>query len=94
MQETAKIPIEKVRQLQRKLWVCAKPSRTRRFHALYDNIQRHTLMELVKERVSDRRVLKLICQWLKLRIPGMHDSKEAEYPAKPSLAFHAAMAKP
>ena len=29
-----------------------------------------------------------------LRIPGMHDSQEAEYPAKPSLAFHAAMAKP
>ena len=30
----------------------------------------------------------------KLRIPGMHDSQEAEYPAKPSLAFHAAMAEP
>jgi retron-type reverse transcriptase len=26
----------------------------------FDNIQRDTLMELVKERVSDRRVLKLI----------------------------------
>jgi len=30
----------------------------------FDNIQRGTLMELVKERVSDRRVLKLIRQWL------------------------------
>jgi hypothetical protein len=29
-------PIEKVRQLQRRLWVCAKSSKTRRFHALYD----------------------------------------------------------
>ena len=33
-------PNEKVRQLQRKLWVCAKRSRTRRFHALYDRIYR------------------------------------------------------
>jgi RNA-directed DNA polymerase len=30
----------------------------------FDNIQRDTLMELVKERISDRRVLKLIHQWL------------------------------
>ena len=30
----------------------------------FDNIQRETLMELVKERVSDRRVQKLIRQWL------------------------------
>ena len=30
----------------------------------FDNIQRDTLMELVKERVSDRRVLKLMRQWL------------------------------
>ena len=31
-------PNEKVRQLQRKLYVCAKRSKTRRFHALYDRI--------------------------------------------------------
>jgi RNA-directed DNA polymerase len=30
----------------------------------FDNIQRETLTELVKERISDRRVLKLIRQWL------------------------------
>jgi len=33
MPETANNPIEKVRQLQIRLWVCAKQSRTRRFHA-------------------------------------------------------------
>ena len=40
MPETANTPIDKVRQLQRQLWVCAKRSRTRRFHALYDRIYR------------------------------------------------------
>src|SRR5215467_13426531 len=40
MPKTATTPNEKVRQLQRKLWVCAKRSRTRRFHALYDRICR------------------------------------------------------
>jgi len=30
----------------------------------FDNLQRNSLMELVKERISDRRVLKLIRQWL------------------------------
>jgi RNA-directed DNA polymerase len=44
MLETAKIPIEKVRQLQRKLYVCAKQSRTRRFHALYDRIHRSDVL--------------------------------------------------
>jgi len=40
MPETANSPNGKARQLQRKLWVCAKRSRTRRFHALYDRIYR------------------------------------------------------
>ena len=44
MPETAKTPIDKVRQLQRKLWVCAKQSRTRRFHALYDRIHRSDVL--------------------------------------------------
>ncbi|MEK7404142.1 MAG: hypothetical protein AAB225_03455 [Acidobacteriota bacterium] len=35
MPETANHPVEKVRQLQIRLWVCAKGSRTRRFHALW-----------------------------------------------------------
>ena len=44
MPETAKTPTEKVRQLQRKLYVCAKQSRTRRFHALYDRIYRSDVL--------------------------------------------------
>jgi len=44
MPETAKIPVDKVRQLQRKLYVCAKQSRTRRFHALYDRIHRSDVL--------------------------------------------------
>ena len=44
MPETAKIPIDKVRQLQGKLYVCAKQSRTRRFHALYDRIYRSDVL--------------------------------------------------
>ena len=44
MLETAKNPIDKVRQLQRKLYVCAKQSRTRRFHALYDRIYRSDVL--------------------------------------------------
>lgn len=44
MPETAKTPNEKVRQLQVKLWVCAKRSKTRRFHALYDRIYRSDVL--------------------------------------------------
>lgn len=44
MPETAKIPMDKVRQLRRKLYVCAKQSRTRRFHALYDRIYRSDVL--------------------------------------------------
>jgi RNA-directed DNA polymerase len=44
MLETANTPNEKVRQLQRKLYVCAKQSRTRRFHALYDRIYRSDVL--------------------------------------------------
>ena len=44
MPDTAKIPIDKVRELQRKLYVCAKQSRTRRFHALYDRIYRSDVL--------------------------------------------------
>src|SRR5436305_9671885 len=44
MLETANNRIEKVRQLQRRLWVCAKSSKTRRFHALYDRIHRSDVL--------------------------------------------------
>jgi group II intron reverse transcriptase/maturase len=44
MPETAKIPIDKVRQLQIRLWMCAKRSKTRRFHALYDRIYRSDVL--------------------------------------------------
>jgi group II intron reverse transcriptase/maturase len=51
MPETAKTPNEKVRQLQRKLWVCAKRSKTRRFHALYDRIYRSDVLREAWRRV-------------------------------------------
>ncbi|HUQ90758.1 MAG TPA: group II intron reverse transcriptase/maturase [Bryobacteraceae bacterium] len=44
MSEMTNTPKEKVRQLQRKLYVCAKQSRTRRFHALYDRIYRSDVL--------------------------------------------------
>ena len=37
-------PKDKVRELQRHLWVCAKQSKTRRFHALYDRIYRGDIL--------------------------------------------------
>lgn len=36
--------VDKVRELQRKLWACAKQSKTRRFHALYDRIYRSDVL--------------------------------------------------
>jgi hypothetical protein len=40
MAERPNNPADKVRQLQRRLYVTAKRSRKRRFHALYDRICR------------------------------------------------------
>ena len=54
MPETAKTPNEKVRQLQRKLWVCAKQSKTRRFHALYDRIYRSDVLWEAWRRVRSK----------------------------------------
>jgi len=55
MPETANTPNEKVRQLQRKLWVCAKQSRTRRFHALYDRIYRSDVLWGAWKRVRSNK---------------------------------------
>src|SRR6266567_8038561 len=55
MLETDKNPNEKVRQLQRRLWVCAKQSRTRRFHALYDRIYRSDVLWEAWKRVRSNK---------------------------------------
>ena|SRR5690242_4974765 len=55
MPETASTPNEKVRELQRKLYVCAKQSRTRRFHALYDRIYRNDVLWEAWRRVRSNR---------------------------------------
>jgi len=55
MPETANNPIDKVRQLQRKLWVCAKQNKTRRFHALYDRIYRSDVLWESWRRVRSNR---------------------------------------
>ena len=55
MLETAKNPIEKVRQLQRRLGVCAKQSRTRRFHALYNRIHRSDVLWEAWKRVRSNK---------------------------------------
>jgi RNA-directed DNA polymerase len=45
-------PLDKVRQLQRLLWVAAKQSPERRFHALYDRIWRSDVLEEAWKRVK------------------------------------------
>jgi len=55
MLETAKNPTDKVRQLQRRLWVCAKTSKTRRFHALYDRIYRSDVLWEAWKRVRSNK---------------------------------------
>ena len=94
---------DRTRELQRRLYLAAKRSGNRRFHALYDRISRpdvlwrawievrrnggsagvdgvaigdvkqdgeeefdhETLLHLVSRRISDRRVIKLLRQWLR-----------------------------
>ncbi len=46
---------DKVRQLQRRLWVAAKRSPTRRFHALYDRICRSDVLQEAWKRVRRNR---------------------------------------
>jgi group II intron reverse transcriptase/maturase len=48
-------PVDKVRQLRRRLWVAAKRSPTRRFHALYDRIYRGDVLWEAWRRVRQNR---------------------------------------
>ena len=48
-------PVDKVRQLQRRLWAAAKRSPTRRFHALYDRIYRGDVLWEAWKRVRSNR---------------------------------------
>jgi group II intron reverse transcriptase/maturase len=48
-------PMDKVRELQRTLYRCAKRSRTRRFHALYDRIYRGDVLWEAWRRVRSNR---------------------------------------
>jgi len=47
-----KYPLDKVRELQRKLYIAAKRNRERRFHALYDRIWRSDVLSEAWKRVS------------------------------------------
>ncbi len=51
----ANSPKCKVRELQRQLWTCAKRSRTRRFHALFDRIWRSDVLQEAWRRVRSNR---------------------------------------
>jgi hypothetical protein len=71
MRETENNPVvNKVGELQRKLWVCAKQSKTRRFHGLYDRISRSDVLREAWRRVRsnggaagvDRETLEAIEQ--------------------------------
>src|SRR5262249_23591428 len=48
-------PIDKVRQLQNRLWAAAKQSPERRFHALYERIWRSDVLEEAWKRVRANR---------------------------------------
>jgi retron-type reverse transcriptase len=55
MPARANNPADKVQQLQRRLYVSAKRSRTRRFHALYDRICRGDVLAEAWTRVKANR---------------------------------------
>ena len=45
-------PVDKVRRLQRRLWIAAKRSPGRRFHALYDHVWRNDILQAAWTRVK------------------------------------------
>ena len=49
------MPVDKVRRLQRRLWIAAKRAPGRRFHALYDRIHRSDVLREAWERVRRNR---------------------------------------
>jgi len=49
-------PLDKVRQLQRRLWAAAKRQPGRRFHALYDRIFRDDILKEAWKRVKKNQV--------------------------------------
>ncbi|HEY3238659.1 MAG TPA: group II intron reverse transcriptase/maturase, partial [Acidimicrobiia bacterium] len=49
------LPVDKVRQLQNRLWAAAKQSSGRRFHALYDRIYRSDVLWEAWCRVRENR---------------------------------------
>ena len=55
MTEKSNNPEDNVGELQRQLWVCAKRSRARRFHALYDRICRSDVLQEAWKRVKKNR---------------------------------------
>ena len=55
MSTKTKYPVEKVRKLQRSLWVSAKRSKTRRFHALYNQIHRSDVLWEAWKRIKSNR---------------------------------------
>jgi RNA-directed DNA polymerase len=55
MTERSNDPVDKVRQLQRRLFVSAKRNRKRRFHALYDRICRGDVLAEAWERVRTNK---------------------------------------
>lgn len=71
MPARANNPTDKVRQLRRRLYVSAKRSRTRRFHALYDRLCRGDVLAEAWNRVKanrgaagvDGETLSMIEQW-------------------------------
>jgi RNA-directed DNA polymerase len=67
-------PVEKVRQLQRRLWVCAKTSKTRRFHALYARIcrsdvdqRRRSMATLIQDKVIHEAAPVVREAWKRVR---------------------------